>query len=89
MPTNSHLIAPDLTHASEAGDTPAALARREFLRQMFWTAGAAGAATLGLPGMARAASTYDLANIGALASADANGICLPSGFTSRVVAVSG
>lgn len=74
--------------------------RREFLRRMFFSAGAlasppwlsgcdsstpmpAGAGRAGVPGTSRFAS------IGPLQAADANGLMLPAGFTSRVVAVSG
>lgn len=70
-------------------------ARREFLRQMFWTAGGvAGGAVLGLgfsaKARAQALSTgFRLADAGPLGEPDANGICLPPGFHSRVVAVSG
>ena len=77
--------------------------RREFLRQSFWTAGAAGLAGCGvseLPGSREVASggeglapppaaTSRFASIGPLQAADANGLMLPAGFTSRVVAVSG
>ena len=73
--------------------------RREVLRQMFFSAGAialppwlAGcdsssapisSARAGMPGTSR------FANLGPLQPADANGLMLPAGFTSRVVAVSG
>jgi len=69
--------------------------RREFLRSVFWSAGAAG--TLGLtacsggsdnpPDGARPESRF--AAIGSLQAPDENGLRLPAGFASRVVAVSG
>lgn len=68
-------------------------ARRELLRGLFWTLGAAS-----LPawcvGAAQAAvgatiSARRLADIGPLGPADENGLRLPEGFQSRVVAVSG
>lgn len=57
MPLRSHSIASDLIHPSSPDEMTAALARREFLRHLFWTAGAAGAAALGLPRIACAAAT--------------------------------
>jgi len=71
--------------------------RREFLRQMFFSAGAATLPSwltacdstavapprVGVPGTSR------FATIGPLLPADANGLMLPAGFSSRVVAVSG
>ena len=69
-------------------DASFSMARRDALLRMFWTAGSLGAAALGLPGLARAqATSFDFSTIGALASANADGIRLPAGFTSRVVAV--
>ena len=75
------------------------LNRREFLRQSFITAGAAAGSSLlagclgrsGLPGGLAAAreKRSRLADIGPLQAPDANGLSLPAGFTSRVVAVSG
>lgn len=75
----------------------AAVSRRQFLRQLFLTAGAASSAGLlsacGLSrseprsGVLRSASR--LAEIGPLGEPDGNGIRLPAGFGSRVVAVSG
>lgn len=75
-----------------------ARSRREFLRSMFWSAGAAGAVgALGLsacgggsdnpPGAGLPQSRF--AAIGPLLPPDANGLRLPAGFSSRVVAVSG
>lgn len=71
-------------------------ARREFLRQLFWTAGAMGAfgssALLGSSALAQAAGLprrIDLRLLGPLGEPDENGIRLPAGFSSRVVAVSG
>lgn len=66
--------------------------RREFLRQMFWTAGALGAA-VALPGTVAASSASarsgQLPPLGPLQAPDANGVRLPAGFTSRVVARAG
>jgi uncharacterized protein len=68
--------------------------RREMLRTLFWSAGAApllsacgsgGGAPGGLPGSVQSR----FANLGPLGAPDANGIRLPAGFSSRVVAVSG
>lgn len=71
--------------------------RREFLRQMFfsatalaappWLAGCDGS----LPAAARnsGSGTSPFADLGPLQPADANGLMLPVGFSSRVVAVSG
>lgn len=71
-------------------DTPA---RRDVLRQLFWTA---GALTLGgmSPVAARAQASLpgqpsNLLDLGALGEPDANGIRLPAGLSSKVVAVSG
>ena len=69
-------------------------ARRDFLRQVFCTAGGGGAAFAGLvPFTASAQGAIpgrsNLANLGPLGAADANGIRLPAGFSSRVVAQSG
>lgn len=68
--------------------------RRDFLRHMFWTAGAASASVCGLaPGVAAASQGHALLpgrtrlqDIGPLGAPDANGIRLPAGFSSRVVA---
>lgn len=75
------------------------LNRREFLRQSFITAGAAAGTGLlagclgrsGAPGGLAAArqKRSRLADIGLLQAPDANGLSLPAGFSSRVVAVSG
>ena len=66
--------------------------RREFLRQVFWTAGALGAA-VALPGQVAAsqapARAGQLPPLGPLQAPDANGVRLPAGFTSRVVARAG
>lgn len=79
-----------------------ASARREFLRRLFWSAGALGgmaAAGLAWPGLAHAASNtapasppargFDFSTLGPLREPDALGLALPSGFTARIVAVSG
>lgn len=69
--------------------------RREFLRQLFWSAGAVGSASwLAACGGSSGNSLPDrtrgrLAGIGPLGEPDANNIRLPRGFTSRVVAVAG
>lgn len=76
----------------------AGASRRDFLRQMFWTAGALGASSTlagcgySLPGareQPRAAAASRFAEIGPLLEPDANGLRLPAGFSSRVIAVSG
>jgi secreted PhoX family phosphatase len=72
------------------------VSRRSFLRESLRTAGAL-AAGAGLPlGLSSSASagrararTRGATNYGPLQSADSNGIKLPFGFSSRVVAVSG
>jgi len=68
--------------------------RRSFLRAVFWSAGAIGSARLlaacsagGSHGEPAATSRF--AGIGPLQAPDANGLRLPAGFRSRVVAVSG
>lgn len=71
--------------------------RRDFLRHMFWTAGAASMSACSLAPGLTAASPVDatlprrtrLQNIGPLGPPDANGIRLPAGFSSRVVAQCG
>lgn len=65
-------------------------ARRHFLRQLFWSAGAAGLAPMlaALPARAQS-SHFDFSALGPLREPDANGIMLPDGYVSRVVAVSG
>lgn len=64
--------------------------RREFLRQSFWTAGAFGLGSMGLPLQAQAQNSgFDFAKLGPLGGPDANGLCLPPGFSARIVAVSG
>jgi secreted PhoX family phosphatase len=66
-------------------------ARRAFLRNLFWAAGAA-AFTGGLPAVAQA---HDgprpgrIPPLGPLQAPDANGVRLPAGFSCRVVARSG
>lgn len=61
--------------------------RRDFLRALFWGAGAAALPAWCAAGAMLPASRFD--GIGPLGAPDANGIRLPAGFTSRVVAVSG
>jgi len=64
--------------------------RREFLRQCFLTAGACGLVSMGLPARAQPQGRgFDFAHLGPLGEPDANGLCLPPGFTARIVAVSG
>ncbi|WP_290676776.1 alkaline phosphatase PhoX [Aquabacterium sp.] len=64
-------------------------ARRDFLRLTFWTAGAMAASATGMvsaaPSMPMPGRTR-LQDIGPLGAPDANGIRLPAGFSSRVVA---
>jgi hypothetical protein len=75
-------VAADLSTARRT-----ALSRRAFLR----AASALGAASLASPlaaSRARAASGC-LESVGALQPADANGLMLPAGFSSRIVATSG
>lgn len=77
-------------------------ARREFLRQLFWSAGALGgmaAAGVAWPGLAQAsahaapasstARGFDFSILGPLREPNALGLALPAGFTARIVAVSG
>lgn len=77
--------------------------RREFLRQLFWSAGAAGVVGVAWPGLAQAqapasassaaaaspAAGFDFSSLGPLREPDALGLALPAGFTARIVAVSG
>lgn len=75
--------------------------RRDVLRQLFWSAGAAGAVGLSWPGLTRAAESasspsaaapgtgFDFSTLGPLREPDALGLALPAGFTARIVAVSG
>lgn len=77
--------------------------RREFLRQLFWSAGAVGglgAVAWPWPGLAQAAAAapdsatssvtdFDFSTLGPLREPDALGLALPAGFTARIVAVSG
>lgn len=74
--------------------------RREFLRQLFWSAGALGATSMAWSGLAQAAAPasgpasspapgFDFSTLGPLREPDALGLALPAGFTARVVAVSG
>lgn len=75
--------------------------RREFLRQLFWSAGAAGVVGWSWPGLAQAATSassaaaaspaagFDFSSLGPLREPDALGLSLPAGFTARIVAVSG
>lgn len=80
----------------------APVSRREFLRRAFLSAGAVSSpamlssclGTSSIPGGGSSVGGGDaaasrLANIGPLQAADANGLSLPAGFSSRVVAVSG
>jgi secreted PhoX family phosphatase len=70
--------------------------RREFLRKVFFSAGALAAPSwivgcgesAGAPAPGRLGASR-FASLGPLQAADANGLMLPAGFTSRVVAVSG
>lgn len=72
-------------------------ARRDFLRALFWGAGAAGlpawctacAGDAAGPASAAFIPVSRFSGIGALGEPDANGIRLPPGFSSRVVAVAG
>src|SRR5690606_32596660 len=58
--------------------------------QCFLTAGAFGLASMGLPARAQSQpGGFDFANLGPLGAPDADGLCLPPGFTARVVAVAG
>ena len=75
---------------------PAPSSRREFLRQMFFSASAlaapawltaCGSSAAGAAGAGKGSSRF--ADLGPLQPADANGLMLPAGFSSRVVAVSG
>lgn len=70
---------------------PTQAVRREFLRQLFLAAGGMGLASTGAVGQpqARSPSAFNFTDIGPLQAPDANGICLPAGLRSRVVAVSG
>jgi secreted PhoX family phosphatase len=74
---------------AQAGHSPGKLSRRELLQYLFFTAGAMAMPSVlasgahGLPGRKR------FADIGPLGPPDANGIRLPAGFSSRVLAVSG
>ena len=71
------------------------VSRRDFLRTVFWTAGAAS--TLGLAGCGGgsdpigggASGESRFAGIGPLQAPDANGLRLPAGFSSRVIGVAG
>ena len=72
--------------------------RRDMLRALFWTAGAStmpawlvacGDGGGGSDGGQESAPTSRFLKLGPLGMPDANGIRLPAGFTSRVVAVSG
>lgn len=77
-----------------------AVDRRALLRQAFCTAGALGGLPLGALGTAHWAhaaprrqaqplGAFLPAQVGPLRAADANGLCLPAGYRSRVIAVSG
>lgn len=68
------------------------LSRRDFLRNLFLTAGAVGAAqwlTACGAGVSSAvsANSTDFANLGPLGAPDANGVRTPPGFSTRVVAI--
>lgn len=72
--------------------------RRELLRRGFLGVGALAASPLlarcggdeaGLPDLGPLPSTSNFDNLGPLGAADANGLRLPAGFTSRIVAVAG
>lgn len=64
-------------------------ARREHLRHLFALAGASAATWL-MPGAALAKpSPSPFSHPGPLQAPDAHGLCLPAGFTARVVAASG
>ncbi|MEJ5897186.1 alkaline phosphatase PhoX [Aquabacterium sp. G14] len=64
--------------------------RREHLRQLFWTTASACAVPWLLPATARAkTSPSPFSHFGPLQAPNAHGLCLPAGFTARVVAVSG
>jgi secreted PhoX family phosphatase len=70
------------------------LSRRQFLRRVFLSAGAVATAGYGLlaprRGIADDAPASSLfADLGPLGDPDANGIRLPAGYSSRVLAVSG
>lgn len=87
----------DSDQAVGMGPTGDADDRREFLRRLFWSAGAMAGAMPGLclPAAAHAgdrsalASRFDFSSIGPLRAPDASGLALPAGFTARIVAVSG
>lgn len=88
-------------------DTPLpvdAAKRRQFLQQLFWSAGGLSAAGLSWPGLTHAAtalakpqaspqappaSGFDFSSLGPLREPDALGLSLPAGFSARIVAVSG
>jgi uncharacterized protein len=88
-------LSPDTTMPVDASK------RREFLRQLFWSAGAAGVVGSSWPGLAPAATSaasaaaaspavgFDFSSLGPLREPDALGLALPAGFTARIVAVSG
>ena len=70
------------------------ISRRDALRALFWSAGAAGLPTWltacggsGSDGMASNTATSRFSDLGPLGAPDSNGIRLPSGYASRVVAV--
>lgn len=82
---------------SSPSSTLRAWSRRDFLRNTLWAAGAAGTAgllagcgTSVMPAASRiSAGASRFADIGPLGEPDLNGLRLPAGFSSRVVAVSG
>lgn len=71
------------------------MSRRAFLRQTFWLAGALGTTPLlsacgsGPSALSRSAATSRFATLTELQPPDENGLRLPRGFMSRVVAVAG
>jgi uncharacterized protein len=66
------------------------LLRREYLRRVFLTAAGVSAAPWLAPASAWAkADRSQFSNFGPLQAADGHGLCLPPGFSARVVAVSG
>ena len=88
-----------MPHAATVPSASFPVSRREFLRRAFLSAGAASSPALlagclgtsSIPGGSAGggADQSRLANVGPLQAADANGLSLPAGFSSRVVAVSG
>jgi hypothetical protein len=82
------------SHTSESKRQQPGESRRDFLRRTFHglgvlVAGPALARCGGGGGDQPIPQTSNIANLGALGDADANGLRLPPGFTSRVIARSG